>query len=204
MLVISTAVLLSAALIGWVFELQAASANRQLTAQLAELSSKSTELVAKNNELTGNLNNANAETSKAQGDLSQTQQDLSKTQGNLDKTQGDLGKANQTVAQQSAQIASAQAQLDQVNKDLTAKKAELDKATRGVALLSKLDGYFATFDSEATQASEYLSEAYDKADAGDYASANSLLQQYQVHVQKANDAYDQIQTLLQNFHAGNY
>lgn len=183
-----------------------------------ELEAANDQLNNQNKDLDQKASDANqkaADADKQAADASQQAVDANQKAADASQQAVDA-KSKQATAEQSA--ADAKKKLDAANKelqdklnevqkvtnDLNAKKADLDKANRGIAKFGDLENLFNQYDNDAGEFTKALNNAYKAILDQDRSTYDYNISQMKKYSQDLNTVYNKIIALFDDIKNNNY
>lgn len=190
----------------------------ELEAANAKLNDQNTDL----GQQASDANQKAADAGKQAADASQQAADANQQASNANQKASDASqqasdaKSKEATAEQSAadakkkldaanqELQSKLSEVQKVTNDLNARKADLDKANRGIAKFSDLEKLFKEYDDSAGEYMTALNNAYQAVLNQDRTAYNSNVSKLKTYASYLEEEYQQITGLFDDIRNNNY
>lgn len=150
------------------------------------------------------IKNKDEEIEVKQSEIEKKSQEIaSKAQELTEKTQT-LAERTAELENKSKELAAKDKELTNINKKLTDKQAELKRAQAGIDKLKNINTLFESFVSNSLKANDSLDEYFNAIESGNYDKMVQKENEYNSYMNKAAEAFDKLETLLDEFKKGKY
>lgn len=112
--------------------------------------------------------------------------------------------AENSAIQTQSKLNSKSAELSALSSQLSSKRAELEKAERGITLFNQAEDLFKNYSISANLVNTYLSVVYVSALEGNANEVNQYAELFQSEQKTMNNLYDQIENMFSKIQSGNY